>query len=154
MWSGTVVSIYISPGAEDRMISVESARAIPGKGLEGDRYCLETGTYSSDPSPHRQVTLIEDEALEALARDYEIELEPGASRRNIVTQGVPLNHLVGSEFHVGDVLLRGTKLCEPCHHLEKVVGRAVRPGLVHRGGLRAEILSGGIIRPGDSIRLR
>jgi len=136
------------------MISVESAQAIPGKGLEGDRYCLMTGTFSSAPSPHRQVTLIESESLETLARDYAIELEPGASRRNIVTRDVPLNHLVGTEFRVGEVLLRGTKLCEPCHHLEKVAGKAVRPGLVHRGGLRAEILNGGIIRPGDSIRPR
>ena len=97
------------------------------------------------------MTLIEIEALEALRRDYEIELEPGAARRNIVTRGVALNHLVGREFSVGGVRLRGVRLCEPCAHLEKLSRKGVLRSLVHRGGLRADILSEGTIRPGDPV---
>jgi MOSC domain-containing protein YiiM len=98
--------------------------------------------------------LIESEAVEALRRDYEIEFEAGMSRRNIVTRGVPLNHLVGREFRVGEVVLRGLKLCEPCGHLEQLTGVRVREGLVHRGGLRAQVLNEGTIRPGDPIEPR
>jgi MOSC domain-containing protein YiiM len=97
------------------------------------------------------VTLIEIEAIEALQRDYRIEMDPGDSRRNIVTRGVPLNHLVGREFKIGAVTLRGTRLCEPCSHLEKLSVKGVQRGLIHRGGLRAEILTSGMIRVGDQI---
>ncbi|MGH7423278.1 MAG: MOSC domain-containing protein, partial [Candidatus Methylomirabilales bacterium] len=99
---------------------MKEVRAIPGKGLEGDRYFTQTGTYSKKPRLDREVTLIEVEAIEALAREYKIALEPGAARRNIVTRGVPLNHLVGREFRVGDVTVRGLRLCEPCAHLERL----------------------------------
>jgi MOSC domain-containing protein YiiM len=97
------------------------------------------------------VTLIEIEAIEALGRDYDTDLAPGLSRRNIVTRGVALNHLVEREFKVGPVTLRGTRLCEPCSHLEKLTRQGVMRGLVHRGGLRAEIVIGGMIRIGDGI---
>jgi MOSC domain-containing protein YiiM len=148
-----VVSIHVAATGEGQMQPVERVEAVAGKGLIGDRYFLGAGTYSKEPRPDRQVTLIESEALEALARDYKVELEPGASRRNITTRGVALNHLVGREFSVGPARLRGIKLCEPCNHLEAMTGREVRPGLVHRGGLRCEILSGGEISVGDSIQL-
>jgi MOSC domain-containing protein YiiM len=133
------------------MVSVKEARSIPGKGLEGDRYFNHTGTYSKKSGADREVTLIEVEAIEALAREYKIALEPGAARRNIVTRGVPLNHLVGREFRVGDVTLRGLRLCEPCAHLERLSHSGVREALIHRGGLRAQILTDGTIRVGDSI---
>src|SRR5258708_36370845 len=133
------------------MRSVDQVRAVPGQGLEGDRYFLAVGTYSDRPEPSREVTLIESEALEALARDYAQELPPGASRRNITTAGIALNHLVGHEFQVGAVKLRGIRLCEPCNHLEAVTGKEVRPGLVHRGGLRCQILTEGQISTGDPI---
>jgi MOSC domain-containing protein YiiM len=97
------------------------------------------------------VTLIESEAIIALARDYGIELNAGLARRNIVTVGVALNHLVEKTFTIGAVRLRGTRLCEPCSHLEKLTRQGAMRGLIHRGGLRAEIISGGIIRIGDSI---
>jgi len=135
------------------MRAVASVRAEPGRGLEGDRYWATAGTYSARPSPGREVTFIESEAIAALARDYDIRLEPGESRRNILTQGIALNHLVGMEFSVGEVLLRGVGLCEPCRHLEDLTQAGVRRGLVHRGGLRAQILRGGIIRVGDPIRI-
>src|SRR5690348_18371445 len=103
MFKGTVVSIHIASEAEGRMVAVTEARAVPGKGLEGDRYFQQTGTYSVKPGPDREVTLIEAEAVEALRRDYGLALEPGDSRRNITTRGVPLNFLVGKEFTVGPV---------------------------------------------------
>jgi MOSC domain-containing protein YiiM len=100
------------------------------------------------------VTLIEVEALEALQRDYGVELQPSESRRNIVTRGVALNHLIGREFSVGDVRLRGLELCEPCGHLEGLTRPGVKQGLIHRGGLRAQILSEGVINVGDRIETR
>ena len=100
----------------------------------------------------REVTLIEDEALEALFDEAGLELAPGASRRNIVTRGVPLNHLVNREFCVGAVRLRGMRLCEPCLHLEHLTQMTgARRALVHRGGLRAEIVTEGVIRAGDAV---
>jgi MOSC domain-containing protein YiiM len=134
------------------MKALPEARAVPGKGLEGDRYFSATGTYSAKPDlASRELTLIESEALAALARDYGVELAPGASRRNITTAGVALNHLVGHEFSVGAVRLRGLRLCEPCLHLEEVTGLKVREGLVHRGGLRCQVLSEGLIKVGDAV---
>jgi MOSC domain-containing protein YiiM len=91
------------------------------------------------------------EAVEGLRRDYQIELDPAQSRRNIVTRGIALNHLVEQEFRVGDVVLRGTRLCEPCVHMEKLTVKGALRGLIHRGGLRAEIVKGGTIRVGDRI---
>ena len=153
MMKGTVVSIHISPRAAEQMVSVPSVRAVPGKGLERDRYHDLAGTYSKVNSPDREVTLIEEEAVEALRRDYKVEFGAGDSRRNIVTHGVALNHLVGREFRAGGVTLRGIRLCEPCGHLERVTGRPVREGLIHRGGLRAQILAAGTIQTGDAIEL-
>ncbi len=148
---GSVVSLFISPAAGAPMAAVNEARAVPGKGLEGDRYFKQVGTYSNKPGPAREVTLIELEAVEALKRDYGIDLDPANTRRNIVTHGVPLNHLVGRDFRVGDVTLRGIRLCEPCSHLEQLTRQGVLRGLVHRGGLRAQILADGLIRVGDTI---
>ena len=97
------------------------------------------------------MTLIEIEAIDGLKRDYEVQLDPGQSRRNIVTRGIALNHLVEQEFRIGDVVLRGTRLCEPCAHMEKLTVKGAMRGLIHRGGLRAEIVKGGTIRVGDRI---
>lgn len=149
---GTVISLYIAPSGGAEMRAVHDVAAVAGRGLDGDRYFNRTGTYSNHPGDGRQVTLIESEALEALRRDYGITLEPSGARRNIVTSGAALNHWVGQEFRVGAVTLRGTRLCEPCLHLEKLSAANVMRGLVHRGGLRAEIISGGTIRVGDVIR--
>jgi MOSC domain-containing protein YiiM len=133
------------------MIVVQEIIALEATGLQGDRYAAQLGTYSRDPGSGRHVTLVESEALEALERDYGIVLDPGLTRRNLVTRGVYLNHLIGREFSVGGVLLRGSRLCEPCAHMEKLTIKGARRGLIHRGGLRAEILKGGMIRMGDSI---
>jgi len=95
--------------------------------------------------------LIEEEAVEAAVRDEGLALAAGDARRNIVTQGVALNHLVGHEFMVGEARLRGMRLCEPCEHLAQVTGQPVVKALIHRAGLRAEIVRGGLIRVGDPI---
>jgi MOSC domain-containing protein YiiM len=106
-----------------------------------------------NPDTGWEITLIEIEALQAIHRDYDVPLNPGESRRNILTQGIPLNHLVGKEFMVGEVSLLGIRLCEPCAHLAGLTQKKVLPALVHRGGLRAKLLTEGIIRRGDSVLL-
>ena len=151
MFAGTVVSINVASSAEAPMKSVNEARAVPGKGLEGDRYFFRQGTFYK-PQPDRELTLIEAEAIEALRSEFQVEFDLSASRRNVVTRGVPLNHLVGKEFWIGEVKARGLKLCEPCAHLQRLSHPKVLPGLVHRGGLRAQILSEGTIRVGQTIK--
>jgi MOSC domain-containing protein YiiM len=151
MWTGTVESLYIASAAMGPVEPRDQVEAIPGVGLEGDRYALKQGTFYK-PEPAFELTLIEAEAVEALRRDYEVDLAAGDVRRNIVTRGVPLNHLVGREFHIGDVRIRGIRLCEPCGHLQKVTGKQLIKGLRHRGGLRAQILTQGTIRVGDAIK--
>jgi hypothetical protein len=161
MWEGSVVSVHLAPEAGAPMIAVPEARALVGRGLEGDRYCTGRGYYSAKPSlGGREITLIETEAVEALldgvqnaAGDrLDIKLTPAQTRRNVATRGVPLNHLVDRVFRVGDVRLRGTRLCEPCKYLDGLTRPGVMAGLIHRGGLRAQILSEGIIRVGAAVR--
>ena len=146
-----VVSLHIAPGARQPTASVNEVHAVPGKGLEGDRYFTLTGTFCDKPGPSYEVTLIEIEAVDALKRDCQMEISAGDIRRNIVTRGVALNHLVGREFKVGSVSLRGIRLCEPCAHLEKLTREGVISGLTHRGGLRAQVLTEGAIRVGDPV---
>jgi MOSC domain-containing protein YiiM len=151
MSTGTIESIYITAAATAPMLPLKEVLAIPGVGLEGDRYALRQGTFFK-PEPDFELTLIEAEAIEALERDYHVELAPGEARRNLVTRGVALNHLVGRDFQIGEVKIHGIRLCEPCSHLQRLTGRPVIKGLIHRGGLRAQILSQGAIRVGDSLR--
>lgn len=134
------------------MTNLEAVRAVAGRGLEGDRYLAGGGTYSEKEGPGRQVTLIEVEALDAIEREQGIRLAPEASRRNLATRGVPLNHLVGREFTVGEVRMRGIKLCEPCGYLQRTLGiDHLVQALAHRAGLNAEILTHGEIRVGDPV---
>jgi MOSC domain-containing protein YiiM len=150
MWDGRVVSLHLAAEAFAPMQTVTEVRAIPGRGLEGDRYFTGTGFYSKKPSAGgREVTLIETESVEALDG---IKLAAADSRRNIATTGVPLNHLVGREFYVGAVRMRGMRLCEPCQHLDELTQPGVMKELIHRGGLRAQILTEGVIRTGDAVR--
>lgn len=154
MSQGQIVGIFTASEGAAPLVSCGSVRAVPGRGLEGDRYFLGTGTFANKKGklPHSQeASFIESEALEAIRRDKGLELAPGQSRRNIVTRGIALNHLVGKEFMVGDVRFKGLKLCEPCGHLEKLTQEGVCAALIHRGGLRAQILTEGVIRVGDSI---
>lgn len=151
MFHGQLIGIYLGARKGKDLDSVETVEAVPGRGLTGDRYFLKEGTYSAKDGPDREVTLIEIEALEGLEREYEIALPPHQSRRNLLTRGVPLNHLVGKTFSVGGVVLRGIRLCEPCGHLEKLTCKGVEKGLLHRGGLRAQILTGGALQVGAAV---
>jgi MOSC domain-containing protein YiiM len=133
------------------LLAVQEVRAVAGHGLEGDRKFRRKGLKPEKDGPDRELTLIESEAIEAACREYGIELAPIEARRNVVTQGVALNHLVGRRFRVGEVLLQGIRLCEPCGHLESLTRKGVLESLIHRGGLRAQIIEGGPIRLGDQI---
>jgi MOSC domain-containing protein YiiM len=152
MWTGTVISIHIANTVGEPMQPVQSVRAVAGKGLEGDRYFKGEGFYSWFSGPLREVSLIEAEVLERLEHDHHLILEAGETRRNIVTQGVPLGHLIGRTFRVGSVLLRGVEICEPCQHLVEVTGKKLLlSSLIHRGGLHAQIMTNGVIQIDDVI---
>lgn len=151
-WSGTLTAIHIAEKAAAPMRSLDAARLIEGVGIDGDRYATATGTYSHKPAADRQVTLIETETLDALLRDHGLVLTPEETRRNLTTLGVPLNHLVGREFWVGDTLLIGGRLNVPCLFLEDLLGKPVFKPLINRSGLNCMILKGGTVRVGDSIR--
>ncbi len=152
-FEGAVVSVHVGSVAGEPMMEVARAQAIEGTGLAGDRYAEGAGTYSKKKGPDRQVTLIEIEAIEALARDLDIHLDAGQSRRNIVTRGVPLNHLVGADFQVGEARMRGVRLNEPCGYFENLMGiEGLSAALVNRSGLNAQVLGAGAIRAGDVIR--
>jgi MOSC domain-containing protein YiiM len=146
-----VKSIHIAARPGDAMQSAETATALAGRGLDGDRYANHSGTFSAWQGDH-ELTLIEAEVLESLVTEHGIHLQPGATRRNVTTRGVRLNELVGKQFRIGAVLCEGTRLCEPCAHLERLTDI---PGLVRllagRGGLRAIIWESGTIHVGDTI---
>src|ERR1044072_8874387 len=147
MFEGEVIRISITPVAEDPMQSVEEVRAVPGRGLEGDRYFDHPKM-----EPKRELTLVEAEAIEAFPSEFKIDFGLDGTRRNVITRGVPLNHLVGKEFWIGDVKARGIQLCEPCATLQRLSHPKVLPGLVHRAGLRAQILTEGMIRVGAIVK--
>jgi MOSC domain-containing protein YiiM len=143
---GTVEQIAIAAERPELPVPVPSVRAEAGHGLEGEYH------WSSQPEPGQSLTLIAAEALDGLREDTGIELSHEASRRNVLTRGIDLNPLVGRRFTVGGVECEGVELCEPCNALAKLTERGVLRGLVHRGGLRADIVSGGEIAVGDSVR--
>lgn len=136
------------------MEAVDSVDAVAGRGLRGDRYFHERGLYDrrADLPDSTDATLIEIEALEAAARDEDTEIAPRETRRNIVTRGVPLNHLVDREFTIGDVTLVGERLCEPCSYMEGLAEtEGAAAALVHRGGLNANIVDSGTITDTDVV---
>ena len=151
---GSVTAIVVAPEAEGMMVTVQRALARAGRGLEGDRYFDHRGTFSSAHGRGHDLTLIEAEALEAL-RLPGGRLAPEEARRNVVTRGIDLNALVGERFRIGDVECFGQRLCEPCAHLERLTEKAGKPGtlraLIHKGGLRADVLTDGEISIGSTI---
>lgn len=152
--TGIVLAIHITPQAEGDLSPVDSIRAVPGRGLEGDRYFNMSGTFSKADKPlhpSQEATLIEIESLDALQREHGLGVSPAESRRNILTQGIRLNDLVNREFTVGSVRMQGIKQCRPCDYLESRTHPGVKAGLESRGGLRAQILSEGVIRVGDAV---
>ena len=155
-WRGTLLHIHIAPDASYEMEELAEARCVAGRGIEGDRYFNGTGTYSPKPDV-REITLIEQEALDALARNDPplqhgpLHLSPGDHRRNLTVRGVPLNHLVGRRFRIGEVILRGGRLNFPCKYLEELLGLPLYLPLYNRSGLNCGIERGGVIRPGDAV---
>jgi hypothetical protein len=147
---GTVELIALATEAEGPMKAVSAAEAIEGRGLLGDRYERQAGTFSNPKGGGYDLTLVEAEALEELSSKG-VELAPIEARRNIVVRGIALDDLIGRRFRVGEVECYGQRRCEPCSHLERLTRPGGLRGLVHRGGLRADVLSGGRIRTGDSV---
>lgn len=149
---GTVEALAVAPAAEADMHLLDAVHAIEGRGLDGDRYAARPGTFSPTTGrPGYDLTLIAAEALEDLA-DTGNPVDFAATRRNVLTRGIDLDVLIGRTFTIGDVLCRGSRRCEPCAHLERVSGPGHLRPLIHRGGLRADILEGGTIAPGAPIR--
>jgi MOSC domain len=148
---GRLDHIHRCPTASAAMQPLDACAAVAGIGLDADRYARRTGTYSSRHHIDRQVTLIESEVLAALARDHGVTLEPHEHRRNLTTRGVALAHLVGCYFRVGECVLYGGRLNVPCTYLEQLLGRRVFRPLIHRSGLNARIIVGGMLRVGDVI---
>jgi MOSC domain-containing protein YiiM len=153
-WSGVIRHLHITPRAFLPMRSLPELNLVAGKGIEGDRYMIgrEEGFYSGKPEEGRQITLFEIETLFALKRDASIDLAPEEHRRNVTTEGVPLTHLVGKQFWLGEVLLEATRLSIPCRHIEEVTGKSIFDPLINRSGLNCKILKGGTIRVGDMVR--
>jgi hypothetical protein len=148
--SGVVVALLTAARAEDLVQAHDSVELHAGRGIAGDRYFDGTGTFSATGKDGQQLTLIEREVLDAL-HDEGLSLSADDARRNIVTRGVDLNALVGQEFQIGPARCIGRRLCEPCSHLQRLTGTALLRPMVHRGGLRADILTSGVVRVGDPI---
>lgn len=150
--TGEVVRIFVAPAMGAAMEERAEATAIAGAGLDGDRYREGAGFYSPVPGP-RQLTLIEEESLTALQTDHGIELTPDECRRNLITRGLRLNDLIGRRLTIGDVTCEAIRLCPPCNRLDELTGKAVLGPLAHSGGLRVDVLTDGVIRRGDVIRV-
>jgi hypothetical protein len=147
---GTVELIALAAEAEGPMRAVSEAEAVEGRGLVGDRYQRGAGTFSETRGGGYDLTVVEAEALEELSSNG-VDLAPIEARRNLVVRGIGLDNLIGRRFRVGEVECFGQRRCEPCSHLQRLTQPGVLRGLVHRGGLRADVLSDGVIRTGDSI---
>lgn len=150
---GKVEAIAIAAAATDPMRPVEHVRAIAGRGLDGDRYAKKAGTFTPKEGGGRgyDLTLIEAEVLDGLTLPVGGRLEYVDARRNVITRGIALNELVGRRFRVGEAECVGRRLCEPCSHLERLTAKGVLRELIHRGGLRADVLTDGMIDTGSVI---
>jgi MOSC domain-containing protein YiiM len=149
--TAAVEGIFIAGAARETLAPVAEVRAVEGRGLEGDRYHAAVGSFSRWPGEGRAVTLVEAEVIEAILRDWDLDLSGGRSRRNLVTRGVRLADLLGRRFRIGKALFRGTRLAAPCAHLERLTEPGVFEALKGRGGLRADVLESGVIRAGDAV---
>jgi len=149
---GRLVAIYTTADAGAPMVARSEVVAQEGVGLAGDRYATRTGSFSGRPGTGREVTLVAREEIAAVNAGGEVAIGEHETRRNLVTEGVPLVDLVDRTFRVGDVVLHGRRLAEPCAYLERMTRDGVRQALVHRAGLRADIVTSGILRVGDEVR--
>jgi MOSC domain-containing protein YiiM len=151
MTKGELVAIYTAEAAGEPMRSVPSIRATAGVGLEGDRYTTRTGMYSDRPGLGREVTLFEREVVRAVNEEGDVTLAEHETRRNLLTEGVKLDDLIGKQFRVGAVVLVGRRPATPCSYLAGLTRPGVSRALVDRGGLRADIVTGGVLNIGDEI---
>jgi MOSC domain-containing protein YiiM len=150
-WRGSVTFLHVAASAGAAMESRATLTLIAGQGVLGDRYKDGIGFYSNKPEEGRQITLFEAESLDALRRDHGIAFAPHEHRRNVTTSGVPINHLVGKRFRIGEAVLEATRLSVPCQRLVELTGKKVFKPLINRSGLNCRILTGGTIRVGDAI---
>ena len=149
---GVVEHIHVAMDAGAPMVAHDRVTALAGIGLEGDRYATRRGHWSPTARRGDQLTLVEAEVIESLGAVDGPPLQPGETRRNVTTRGVRLDDLIGRRFRVGGALLVGVRRCEPCSYLEGLLDRPVMIPLVHRGGIRADIVETGEIAVGDPIR--
>jgi len=152
----TVQGIYTATRGGAQMQAVDSANLVAGRGIVGDRYYGDTGTFSAKLKdlPDKELTLIESEHIDQFNTACGFDLEYGAFRRNIVTHGIHLEELIGREFTIGEITLRGIRLCEPCAYLAGLLGPEVLSDMVHKAGLRAAILKSGRIYLKDRISIQ
>ena len=149
---GTVEGLAVAPAAEAPMQLLEVAQARAGRGFDGDRYAAGAGTFTprAGRRPGYDLTLIAAEVLDELAATGQV-LDFAGTRRNVLTRGLDVDALVGRRFRIGDVLCDGRRPCEPCVHLDRLSGPGILRPLIHRGGLRADVLTDGEIRLGAPI---
>ena len=142
--AGVVEALVVATEAEAPGRTLEAVRAEPGRGLEGDRYFAGAGTFKGGTG--RDVTLVDAAVLD------EVGLTPAEARRNVAVRGIDLDGLLGRRFTIGEVECVGRRRCEPCAHLQRLTRPGVLRALVHRGGLRADVVTPGEIRLGDEVR--
>jgi len=152
---GTIEGIYIAQHAGGEITGVDQVEAVAGIGLKGDRnYFAQLNRAPEKRKPEKELTLVQQETVDMLNETGVFgTIHPGDLRRNVVTSGVNLNNLTGEVFSVGNVKAKGIELCEPCRHLEKMTGKKIMKPLVHKAGLRAQIIEGGVIKKGDSVKI-
>ena len=151
MSAGRIEGIFVAGEPKGPMRSLDSAEAIAGFGLAGDRYAEHTGSWWKPDRTGQELTLIDAAAIEQLERVHGVAIAPGDARRNLVTRGVDLDALIGARFFIGDVECVGIRDCPPCAHLEALTAGGVHNGLKGIGGVRADIVTGGTVRVGDAV---
>jgi MOSC domain-containing protein YiiM len=151
MTIGKVIGIYIAQNRGNQTVSVDQVHVLPGLGIEGDRYFKKLVNSDGNSKSGREITLIEMEAIESMRDMDGLQITPDQTRRNIVTRGIALNDLAGQLFYIGNIQLRGVRLCEPCQYLANQTDPRILSAMVHRGGLGADIVTEGIIHINDII---
>jgi len=151
---GNIIDILIATKAKESLFQIEEANIIKNKGILGDRYFNELGSFSEKLKDKEDfhVTLIEIEEIDAFNKLTGLNYKNEIFRRNLVTKGMKLNNLVGKEFEINGVKLLGMRLCEPCKMLSNMIGDEFLTKMIHKAGLRAKVLASGDVRVGDTIK--
>ena len=155
--SGKIAKLLISKDTQSDMLNVNQIVLEVGKGIFGDRYYNQEGTFSNkgEIEPDRDVTLIEIEKIDALNKEHNLDITAEDLRRNIVVSNCDLNSLVDKEFQIGEVVLKGLRLCEPCKYLsDKLNNEEVLSQMIHKAGLRAQIIKSGSIDLNSQVEVK